>query len=226
VRVTGVEPAGLEAVIFDVDGTLVNSVDAYHIAAGRAAQPYGWPVTREMVRSALNGDHGFWDRVIPAERAGDAALVEALREATWRHWPRVLDEHVRVLPGLEATLDALEGAGLRLGIFTGSGGEAFAPLERSGLLERFEVVLTATDVSRAKPHPEGVLRCVERLGVAPARAAYVGDSVPDMAAALAADCLAVGVLSGAGDSELLSAAGAHRLARDHRGLPGILIKNT
>lgn len=217
-------PRGLvTAAIFDVDGTLINSVDAYHIAAGRAAAPLGYTVTHDMVRQALNSQQPFWNVVIenPAERTADT--IANLRRDTMRHWADVLDEHVSVFPGLRATLEELQAAGLRLAIYTGSRGESFGPLEHSGLLEFFEIVLTADDVEEAKPHPEGVLRCLEVLGVAPAEAAYIGDSVPDMGASHAAGARAVGVLTGAADSAALSAAGAHDLAADHAALLRILL---
>lgn len=215
-------PGPPRAVIFDVDGTLVNSVDAYHVAAGRAAAPHGFSVSRAQVRAALNQRLGFWDLVLPPDRRSDAALLAELRTATRRHWPDVLASHVRVFPGLADTLAGLRRAGVALGIYTGSRGESFAPLEQAGLLAQFEVVVTAAEVTAPKPHPEGLQRCAEALGIAPAEAAYVGDAADDMAAALAAGMLAVGLLSGAGDSAGLSAAGAHRLAPDHRALPGIL----
>jgi HAD superfamily hydrolase (TIGR01509 family) len=138
-----------------------------------------------------------------------------LRDETMRHWPDVMAEHVHALPGLEATLDRLRGAGILLGIFTGSEGESLPSLERDGLLEYFEVVVTRRDVERFKPDPEGLLKCLDELGIDPADAAYVGDSRIDVQASLAAGVMSVAVLTGAGNSASLSAAGAHRV------LPGI-----
>lgn len=221
VRVEAREPVA--AVIFDVDGTLVNSVDAYHIAAGRAVEHLGYPVTREMVCQALNGQQNFWELVIPEASLRTDSMIAGLREATMRHWGDILDEHVQVFPGLPEALRQLRDRGVRLGIYTGSRGESMPPLEAAGLLQYFEVVLTAKDVDRAKPHPEGVLRCLEQLGVSAATAAYVGDSIQDMAAGQAAGARTIGMLTGAADSAMLSAAGAHRLAADHVALLEILL---
>jgi HAD superfamily hydrolase (TIGR01509 family) len=211
------------AAIFDVDGTLVNSVDAYHIAAGRAAAPFGFEVTREAVRTALNGQYKFWELIVPDYESRGEGFVENLSRETMRHWKDVLDEHVSVIPGVEDTLEQLRAAGVRLAIYTGSRGESFAPLETSGLLDYFEFVLTGAEVEQAKPHPEGVLRCLEVLGVEATNAAYVGDSVPDMGAGLAAGTRAVGLLTGASDSAGLTEAGAHRLAASHDTLVDILL---
>lgn len=223
VEVRGRPRGAVTAAIFDVDGTLINSVDAYHIAAGRAAAPLGYTVTHDMVREALNSQQPFWEIVIqdPAERTPDN--IAALRRDTMHHWHTVLAEHVSVFPGLRGTLEALREGGLRLAIYSGSRGESFGPLERAGLLDLFEFVLTGDDVEEAKPHPEGVLRCTEALDVRPDVAAYIGDSVPDIGASHAAGVLAVGVLTGAADSAALSAAGADHLAADHAALLTILL---
>jgi HAD superfamily hydrolase (TIGR01509 family) len=175
------------------------------------------------VREALNSQGMFWDLVIsdPALRSDE--LIATLRRETMRHWKAVLEEQVVVFPGLRETLEVLRGGGVRLAIYTGSRGESFAPLEKAGLLDFFEVILTRADVEQAKPHPEGILRCLEALNVAPAQAAYVGDSVPDMSAGLAAGVQAIGMLTGAADSAALSIAGAHRLAADYRSLLEILL---
>ena len=223
VQVASAVGAPLEAVIFDVDGTLVNSVDAYHIAAGRAAAPFGYEVTRDAVRQALNGQYKFWELIFPDPEELTDELIATLRRETMRHWEDVLDEHVTLLPGVADALAQLKSAGMRLAIFTGSRGESLAPLEAAGLLDMFEFVLTGADVANAKPDPEGVLQCLEVLEVPPAAAAYVGDSVPDMGAGLSAGTRAVGLLTGAADSAELSAAGAHRLAADHTTLVNILL---
>ena len=216
--------ATITTAIFDVDGTLVNSVDAYHIAAGRAAEPHGYEVTRELVREALNTQQPFWQLVLPAERHDDAGLVRQLREATMQHWPEVLSEHVTPFAGVAETLSALRDAGTTLGIYSGSRGESFAPLERAGLLDLFDAVLTAADVSEAKPHPEGVFSCMEQLDAVATSTAYIGDTAPDMLAAEAAGVLAVGMLTGAADSATLTRAGAHRLAASHEALLKILLQ--
>ena len=120
-------------------------------------------------------------------------------------------------------LRRLKAAGIRLGICTASRGESFRPLEQAGLLDLFDEVVTARDVVRRKPDPEGLLLCLERMAVSPADTAYIGDTVADISASHSAGLFAVGVLTGAGDSALLSGAGAHRILPDLRNLPEILL---
>ena len=214
-----VRAPGCRAVLFDVDGTLVNSIDGYRLAAERAVQPFGWSVTAEAVSRAMNFGDPFWDLVVPPESRGDQELIERLRRDTMAHWPAVLDESVLVYPGIESVLEELRDAGVRLGICTASRGESFRPLEKAGLLAHFDEIVTARHVARRKPDPEGILLCMERMGVLPAETAYIGDAVADIQASHAAGLYAIGVLTGAGTSSLLSAAGAHRILSDLRHLP-------
>jgi phosphoglycolate phosphatase len=213
----------LRAALFDVDGTLVSSIDGYRLAAQRAVEPYGWSVSQEAVRCAMNFGHQFWDLVVPAEAREDQELIAKLRRDTMAHWPAILEDSVLVYPGIAAMLVRLKAAGIRLGICTASHGESFRPLERAGLLDLFEEVVTARDVVLRKPDPEGLLLCIERMGVDPAETAYIGDTVADIRASHAAGLYAVGVLTGAGDSILLSSAGAHRILPDLQYLPELLL---
>ncbi len=210
-----------QAVIFDVDGTLLNSLDGYCLAAGRATEPYGWHVSLDDVRRALDANQPFWNFVIPPDQEPDERLIAELRDATMRHWPEALAEVVAVLPGCAAALHRLRQAGMRLAIFTGSGGESFPPLRDAGLLDLFEVIVTGNDVAGRKPAPDGLHLCLERLGLAPEQAVYVGDASIDVAASRAAGMAAIAVLTGAGNSASLTAAGAHRITPSVAHLPEI-----
>ncbi len=200
-----------QAIIFDVDGTLLNSLDGYQLAASRAAAAYGYSVSYDHLRQALNTNRPFWDFIIPPDRQADQGLRAELRAATRRHWPAAMNEVVDVFPGCGAALSSLRQAGIRLAIYTGSGGESFPPLRKAGLMDLFEVIITGKDVRARKPDPEGIRLCLDKLGLRPPEAVYIGDSCADVAASHAAGVAALSVLTGAGDSASLSAAGTHRI---------------
>jgi 2-phosphoglycolate phosphatase len=202
VEATGPLPA--DAVLFDVDGTLVDSLTAFRVVAEAAATPHGLAITDDHVREALNQGRLFWDLVVPADRADRADFMKALAADAARRWPSVLAEHGRLLPGVTAALEALQRRGLKIGIVTGARRTSLEPLRREGLLERFAVVVAKDDVRNGKPDPEGLLAAAERLGVSPDRCVYVGDTPLDIAAAHAAGMRAVAVLTGAGDCRLLT----------------------
>lgn len=213
----------VRAVLFDVDGTLVDSVEAYRVVAEYAAAPYGIPITDDVVRHALNTNHpNFWDLVVPANRPNRAELIGEIKKEAFRRWPEVLRQYGRLIPGLSQALEVLQGRGLSLGIVTGSRGGSLQPLEDAGLMEFFEVIVTRQNIKQRKPHPEGLLKGVADLGVEPGEAVYVGDSVVDIQAGRAAHMASVAVLSGAGDSALLSIEGPDWIIHTCSHLPEVL----
>lgn len=213
----------VDTVIFDVDGTLLNSLDGYQLAASRATQPHGYSVSLDHVRRALDTNQPFWDFILPPGSRRDESLIMALRAATMRHWPAALREVVRVIPGTAGMLARLRAAGMRLAIFTGSGGESLPALEAEGLLDYFEVIVTGDDIEARKPSPSGILLCLEKLGLPPDRVAYVGDSAIDVTASLSAGVTSINVLTGAGNSASLHAAGAHRVLPSVAALADVLL---
>lgn len=209
-------PLSVEAIIFDVDGTLVDSVEAYRVVAERAAAPYGISVTRQVVCQALNNNHPtFWELVVPKDWPNQAKLIAHLKQEAMRQWPAILKEYGGIFSGLEKTLEQLHHRGLRMAIVTGSHGGSLQPLKEARLTHFFETVITAKDVEKRKPDPEGLLKCLNFMAINPQKAIYIGDTPTDIQAAKAAGTASVAVLSGAGDSALLSAAGPDRLIYSH-----------
>lgn len=221
-RVDLCRPHPARAVLFDIDGTLVDSVGAYLEVARVAAAPHGLEVTEEHVRRSLATGSNFWKGVVPEGRADCEAVRKAMTAHAAREWPRVLREHGKVFEGLAQTLDALKALGIRLGIVSGARPEVLELLRGEDILERFDAVVLGADVSRRKPDPEGIFKCLERLGVAPEAAVYVGDTPVDIQASRAAGVHAVCVLTGAGDSAGLSAHWPDRLVASHAGLGDVV----
>jgi phosphoglycolate phosphatase len=215
-------PLAVRAVLFDIDGTLVDSMQAYYEVAKEAAEPFGLQVTTEQVRHSLASGTNFWGSVIPRDRADAEAIRKAVSAHAAREWPRVLREHGRVLAGLARTLDALKDAGLLLGIVSGARPEVLDLLREDGILDRFDDVILGADVSRRKPDPEGIAKSLSRLGVPPEAAVYLGDTEIDIQASRAAGVHAVGVLTGARSSARLSACEPDRLISSHARLPSMV----
>jgi HAD superfamily hydrolase (TIGR01509 family) len=221
VRLELCRPLAAKAIIFDLDGTLVDSVGAYLEVARIAAKEHELEVTEEQVRHALCSGTNFWKDVIPADRHDGEAIRKALFAHASREWPRVLREHGKPFSGLADTLDSLKRMGMKLGIVSGARPEVMELLHE--VRDRFDAVVLGPDVSQRKPHPEGLVKCLQKLGVSPEEAIYVGDTPVDLQASRAAGMRAVGVLCGAGDSALLSAHEPVRLIAWHAKLPSILL---
>lgn len=214
-----VAPLAVRAVIFDVDGTMLDSLPAFYEVARLAAEPHGYAVTLEQVRLALATNQSFWSDVVPAHLPNRHELMRSMARAAGQEWSRVVREFGRLHDGLEATLATLAARGLKLGIVTGARADVIELLRDHQVADRFEVIVTAGDVATRKPDPEGIRLCLERLGVAPAEAVYVGDAPIDIEASHAAGVSSIGVLTGAGDSASLTHCRPHRLMGSIAGVP-------
>ena len=179
----------IDTVVFDMDGTLFDSMEPVTNSFIETILEAGGPrfTPGEIVESFTQG---------PSERMLEHLLGRPVSEAEHAAYHRRLDEGasaMRPYPGVEEALDALAGAGLRLALFTGADVTSLdLLLARTGLRDRFEVRTGGDEAGRAKPDPAGIALTCDRLGVDPTEAAYVGDSEQDMLAARAAGALAVG----------------------------------
>lgn len=184
--------ASIDAVIFDMDGTLMDSMNPVNDAFVETIVAAGGPTYThaEIVAAFPKG---------PSDRMLTHLLGRRVVEAESADYHRRLDEHAGGLlpyPGIVDALDALT-RHVRLAVFTGADRVSLRLLlGRTGLMERFDVTTGGDEVLHAKPAPDGILLTCDRLGMAPTRAAYVGDSGPDMEAARAAGALAVGAAWG------------------------------
>jgi pyrophosphatase PpaX len=182
----------LPAVLFDLDGTLIDST-ALILASARHAFD---GVTRHSYTEAewLTG-MGMPLRTQLGRFAASEADVEPLTERYKAFQRRHHDDLVRAFDDVLATLDELRRRGHPMAIVTGKGGV----MARHGLAHcglDFDVIVAADDCVRHKPDPEPVLRALDLLGIAPEQAVFVGDSPHDMAAGNAAGVVTVGALWG------------------------------
>lgn len=216
------QPLAAEAILFDIDGTLVDSVGAYLEVARVAAEPFGFEVTREQVCFALSTGNSFWKGVIPPDLPEAAGIMKEISAHAGREWPRILREFGTLFPGVMQTLDELQRLGIRLGIVSGARPEVLELLRAEGVLDRFETVILGGDVSRGKPDPEGICMGLNRLKASPDMALYVGDTPIDIQASRSAGVRAVSVLTGAAGSAMLSAHEPERLVSSLARLPAMV----
>ena len=205
----------MRALIFDLDGTLIDTVYAHVLAWQRALSEAGMPIDGWRIHRRMGMSGGLFTRAV-AREAG-RPLSEAEAEALQRRHGELFRELLpvrRPLPGAVELLAWLRENGIPHGIATsGRRPDIDASLEALGVPPE-TVVVERGDVLRAKPEPDLFLACQERLGVSIAECYVVGDAVWDLLAARRADMLSVGLLTGGyGEDELL-AAGAYRVYRD------------
>lgn len=195
----------LEAVLFDFDGTLADSIPHIRASFRHASRAV---LGRELPDEVLLRNVGMPLAAQMRILVEDEALAERLLQEYRAYNHATHDEMVRAFPGAHDVLMAVKEAGARMGLVTS---KSRAIAERGiALLEMdhaFDVVVTADDVAVHKPAPTPVLYALDAIGVLPARAAYVGDSPADVSSAKAAGVLAVAATWGVASRERLLEAG-------------------
>jgi phosphoglycolate phosphatase len=206
-------PGTIQAVVFDFDGTLVDSYQAItasvnHVRAGHNLPP----LSESEVRGHVGrGPAHLLQHTVPgADLEIDLARYRA-------HHPSVLRSGTCLLPGVAETLPVLQRSGLRLGVCSNKP----SPFTREllhilGLTAFFSVVIGPEDAPRIKPAPDMLLAALARLGVNPAQALYVGDMVVDIETARAAGVTAWVVPTGSDTQATLVAAHPDRLLQGFR----------
>jgi HAD superfamily hydrolase (TIGR01549 family) len=205
----------MQALIFDLDGTLVDTVYGHVFAWQRALLELGIPVDGWRIHRRIGMSGGLFTRAVAREigRELTADEVNALQRRHGEVFREILPER-RTLPGAIELLDDLRRGGVIHGIATsGRRPEIDGSLEALGIPPE-TVVVERGDVLRAKPEPDLFLACQERLGVAVQDCYVVGDAVWDLLAARRAGMLSVGLLTGGYGEDELRAAGAFRVYRD------------
>lgn len=179
------------AILFDLDGTLIDTWQLYAESFRRALAPYlgHTPTDEEMIARGPGSERSFllgWLGTDDGERshADFGRHYEALHGAL----------HEGIYDGVPEMLAALRAAGYPLGVVTGKGRHAWQVTDREMGLGDFTVVVTDDDVAAPKPDPQGLLAAAEALGLPPGDIVYVGDSLSDLEAARAAGMRTAAVL--------------------------------
>jgi len=223
ISVTAAPQLAVDAAIFDLDGTLVNSLDAYFQVARVAARSRGRDVTRDFVRGTLDANnHAFWELVFTEDEPDRAASISAVKLTARQAWPDIQRDFVTHIVGIDAMLQTLVDRGIRIGVVTAGSGTTVTPLEVSGSHSLIETMVTREHVDNPKPDPQGLQRAMRELSVSPERTVYVGDSRVDIQTAHAAGAHAVGVLTGAGSPESLAAERPSRVMATLDELPDLI----
>jgi HAD superfamily hydrolase (TIGR01549 family) len=205
----------VNALIFDLDGTLVDTVYAHVFAWQRALAEAGMPIDAWRIHRRIGMSGGLFTRAV-ARELGRPLEDDEVNRVQGRHGQlfRELLPERRPLPGASDLLRELRELGITHGIATsGRRPEIDRSLEALGVGAETAVVERG-DVLRAKPEPDLFVECARRLGAVPDDCYVVGDAVWDLLAARRARMLSVGLLSGGYGEDELTQAGAFRVYRD------------
>jgi HAD superfamily hydrolase (TIGR01509 family) len=204
----------LDAVIFDVDGTLVDSVDLHAEAWSRAFAHFGWTVETADARTQI-GKGG--DQLLPVflpedvcKRDGHA--IEQFRKDLFQ---REYLSRVKGFPQVRALCERLIGDGKKLALASSAKGDELSAYKKAAGIDDLPFTETSSDdAERSKPHPDIFHAALDRLGLKPATCVVVGDSPYDAEAALKAGLRMTGVLCGGFPDFDLRAAGASQIFED------------
>jgi HAD superfamily hydrolase (TIGR01549 family) len=221
----------IDAVIFDLDGTLVtfnldvnacrNEVIAYLTDQGLPRELYSMKETAfDMLVKT--------ERHIKTRNQNNQESFAEIKKFVWS----IVEKHelqsakqTKLFSGIPETLKTLKDANLKLALCTISGTKAaMFILERFNLAQFFDSVTTRDNVSEVKPHPEHLETALESLGVLPQNTVMVGDSVKDVVCANRVKVMSVGVTTGLSSKEDLVSSGANYIASSANDVSGLIQK--
>lgn len=208
------------AFLFDLDGTLVDSVYQHVLAWHDALEEVGIQLSVWLIHRKIGMSGGLFTNALLRETGFDVNpdVVERLQRLHQEAYVRY-SSTVRPLPGARDLLAYLTDVGMPWAIATsGRMMTAKVTLETLGIDPAAVPVVTRDQVQHAKPDPDLFVAAANRLGVDVVNAVVVGDSIWDLLAARRARCLGVGLLSGGYGSDELERAGAYRVYEDPRDL--------
>ena len=201
-------------VVFDLDGTLLDTLDDLANAGNAVCAAHGWPTfPRDAYRLKVgNGMPKLVERIMPAGAAADRDLFARTFDEFCSYYDAHKQDRTRPYPGVCGMLDDLLALGARLAVLTNKDHAAAVPLVEGYFGNRFARVQGRTDDFPPKPAAPATLRLLERLGAGPSSTLYVGDSDVDVATAHNAGLACCGVLWGFRTKAELERAGADALA--------------
>ena len=204
------------AFLFDLDGTLVDSVYQHVLAWREALESEGIELSVWRIHRKIGMSGGLFANILLRETGleMEPGRMQRLRHAHASSYKR-LSADVRPLPGARALLAFLSDAGIPWAVATSGRMETAGPVLDTLDVDLTKVpVVTRDQVRHAKPDPDLFLAAAERLGVPIENSTVVGDAVWDMLASKRARALGIGLLSGGYGSEELERAGAYRVFED------------
>lgn len=192
----------LQAVVFDVDGTIIDTRELVNKAIVDVLARRGVQVTDAQIAAVAGKPvQGMYTLLAPEHNAAELEIEHLAHHADNLHLIQAYD-HVHEV------LSSLQERGYKLGIFTGFNKTTHERLAMFDLGKYFDAVVDCTMYTAHKPDPEGLFLCLQMLGVDKGSAVYIGDGVSDALAGKAANVTTFGITHGYADKKSLEQAGA------------------
>ena len=224
IRSPGISWSGrrIEGIVFDVDGTLTDSIGAYFEVFRKVAARFGIQIRKEEVLEPMATGSLIWDRIMPEDFPDRDEKIKQFMNVIPQVYQEVF-QHVHPFAGLELVLKGLEERRVKLGALTSSRAVAVRPLYQHSLSQYFIAIMTREDGFPLKPAPDGIVECLRRMSVHATHAIVIGDTPLDIRAGKAAGALTIGVLSGIGTQVQLEAEAPTAIIKDISQLLSLLL---
>ncbi len=199
----------VNAVLFDLDGTLIDSAPIYYEIIDVVFEKLGIPpVSVEILREAMDDGEFDWDFVLPARMKNRKnQLIAEARFIIDDIAPALFRKQIKLIPGVDRIFKLIAARNMKIGLVTSAPRDyisvKLAPLRKAGIENLLQVIITADDVVNKKPHVEPLIQGSNGLEMAVEQCVYVGDTRVDIRAGNAAGMKTVGVLTGFDDCEAL-----------------------
>ncbi len=219
---------GVDLVMFDLDGTIIDSTWIYYEIVNAVMERLGLPrPTAAQIRGANRNGTFLWEKLFPESCF---KCRPELQDQAWKTAreiaPEMFSRRIALLPEAAETVRRLAAAGRQLAIVTATPAAnmevKLEPLKKDQILGLFAAIITADDTERKKPEPEPLLECCRRLGRPPEKAVYIGDTRVDIRAGRAAGTRTIGVLTGFDDREMLAGENPDAIIENLGGLEAAL----
>ena len=198
-------------VLWDCDGTLLNTIGDLAAAGNHVCALHGWPTfsVDAYKRKVGNGQRVLVERIVPADAAAaDPAVLGRAYDEFCAYYTRHREDATGPYPGVAEALRELAAAGVCMGVLTNKNQEQADPIVARHFGDLLPAVQGRVDGMPAKPEPPMTRALMARLGADPARTLMVGDTGVDVASGANAGLATCGVLWGFRDRAELEAAGA------------------
>jgi len=200
----------IKALIFDYNQVLADDLEAHKEAYKKAFEKFGLKLNDEELLRVLHKTRNEKISYLK-EKHGLQAENDHIFMEKEKEFFRIAKTKNFLFPGTEKALENLAKKYL-LAVFTGTNIEQMLIPEKTSKL--FKAIVTIKDYTKPKPDPEGLLKCIEKLGVPAKECAYIGDAPHDMTAAKAAGCTPIGKATGTFSAKELRKAGADIVIKD------------
>ena len=210
-------PMHFQSVTFDLDGTLLDTIADLAEGGRLMLEEIGEPPRSQAEVHGFvgKGMAVLVERCLTHSQPPSAEKLHLAIESFKRHYAAVNGKFTQIYPGVLEGLRAWKASGVKMGVVTNKPGMfTEALLDRMGMTDYFDVIVSGDTTAHKKPHPEPVLHACRLFNVRPDRNLHIGDSKNDIQAAHAAGCLAYAVPYGYNEGEPVDSADCDALVSD------------